>query len=320
MEGANLPRLTGVICHTPPRFHKSGSTSWTAARGCLRITDPKDARLWRACRQVLDLFESHGLPVLVLNAVAFHDQLYPGMGRRPSGDFDLLVPFARADEALTLLREDGWEAIDGWENPVERLQNAVALRKGPAELDLHWFLLREARHNRFDEPFWRDRVVFELDGHRGYTLFPTHHLLHLLVAANREAESRPRYLLDLHWLTRRFAEQLDQGEVAHMLQERHLLSRLDGMPLSQLGLHGLATAARPSRLDRWWSEATRYVFDGSHEWQYLTYPFLDYYLHFRGQPSPGWGFWQFLRRRLEIRSLSDLMARSWHKVRRMLGR
>ncbi len=98
----------------------------------------------------------------------------------------------------------------------------------------------------------------------------------------------------------------------------HPLGRLAGLPLADLGLAEIQMVSAPSLLDRAWTESTRYVFDGSHEWHYVVFPFLDYWLHFRGQPSPEWGLFGYLRRRLELSGPRDFLVRTWRKLGRML--
>lgn len=290
-------------------------------RGVYRQAWARNARSRGACCRVLDLFDSHQLPALVLKGLAFNALLYGDQGQRPSADFDLLIPFDRAREAVAMLQAEGWSTPDPSLAPQERLHHGMTWRKSDSELDLHFFLLREARCPDSDLPFWQDAVPFDLGGGRqALTLSPTHHFFHLLVITNREPDNRTRYLLDLHQLSRVWAEQVDHRAVARLLEERRLLSRLAGLPLKDLGLGEVQRQRRPSLTDRAWSEATRSVFDGSHEWHYLLFPFLDYWLNYRGQPQPGWGFARYMWRRLEIQGVGDLARRSLAKLRRMVDR
>lgn len=287
-------------------------------RGVYRQAWARNARLRGACCAVLDLFDSHQLPALVLKGLAFNALLYADQGQRPTSDFDLLVPFERAAEAVSMMHADGWVTPDPSLSPYERLHHGMTWKKNDCELDLHFFLLREARLADSDLPFWREAVSFDLGGGRqALTLSPSHHFFHLLVIANREPENRTRYLLDLHFLARAWRDQIDPSEVARMLEERHLLSRLAGLPLKGIGLDEVQRQRRPSLTDRAWCEATRTVHDGSHEWHYLLFPFLDYWLHFRNQPQPGWGFPGYIKRRLEIQGLRDLLKRTGAKLQRM---
>lgn len=290
-------------------------------RGVYRQAWARNARLRGACCQVLDLFESHQLPALVLKGLAFNALLFEDQGQRPSSDFDLLVPLERADEAIAMMHADGWSTPDPSLRPYDRLHHGMTWKKSDCELDLHFFLLREARLPDSDAPFWRDAVPFDLGtGRQAWTLSPSHHFFHLLVIANREPENRIRYLLDLHFLARAWRDRVDPREVARLLEQRQLLSRLAGLPLKGLGLDEVQRQRRPSLTDRAWSEATRTVHDGSHEWHYLLFPFLDYWLNYRHQPSPGWSLPGYLWRRLELQGVGDLLRRGVAKFQRMVDR
>lgn len=287
-------------------------------RGVYRLTWIKNSLLQRACLETLDLFEAQQLPVIVLKGQAFNTLLYHDQGMRSANDFDLLVPFQRAPQALALLAEAGWQPAGGkWPDPCLRLENAVALKKGRAELDLHWYLLREARKEPFDAPLWQEAVPFSFAGREALTLCPTHHLFHLLVSASREPESLGRYLLDLRLLTQEYAGALDQRAVLRLMEERHLLSRLNGLPLAECGLTELTTTTAQVILDRAWSHATRYVSDGSHEWHYLIFPFLDFWLHYRTGQEPKWNFWTYIVQRLEVSDARDFFVRTYRKLLRM---
>ncbi len=284
-------------------------------RGTYRRAWVQNSLLQKACLETIETLEAGGVPALVLKGQALNRLVYGDSGARTAIDFDLLVPFEQAREALDLLLATGWRPVlESLPTPNQRLENAVALRRGRIELDLHWFLLREARLRRSDAPFWEAAVPFTLGGRTVRTLCPTHHLLHLLVCASREPINEARYLIDLHYLVKRFPEQLDLVEVAGLLAERNLSSRTLKLPLEGLGLQALWPVS-PSLRDRLWSECSR---EG--EWRFALFPLLDYPLQYRGLRDPGWGLWEYLRARLQLRGVRDFLGRSYAKVRRLLGR
>jgi hypothetical protein len=302
--------LSQVDIHFPeePLLRDSYSQSWL-----------RNTRLKCACADVLDLLAAQGVPAVVLKGLAFESLLYDDGGVRFTSDIDLLVRPEHASLALQTLAAAGWGAAQGWPDPAVGLENAVALMHGEVVLDLHWFLLREARWPEADAALWRDKRPLEIGGRQTFTLSATHHLFHLVVAAGREQDSGVRYLLDLHLLARKHDQHLDLEQIGSLLRERHLLSRARGLPLEFLGLSELQLGPAPTRLDRLWSRATRYVFDGSHEWSYLLYPFLDYWLHFHGR-SPALGLVAYLRAFLALKGPGDLWLRGWRKAWRLLRR
>lgn len=288
-------------------------------RGTYRRAWVRNTVLHQACREALLALQRVGVPALLLKGLAYESMLYEGdRGIRPSGDFDLLVPFNQAEQALEALKQEGWSAEGTVRVPRERIENAQSFKKGLAELDLHWFVLREARFARWDEAFWEDAIPIDWNGLPVRTLSPNHQLFQLLVIADREGESSSRYLLDLFFLCQRYRNCFDLPLVAKMLKERHLLNRLRRLPLGWLGLEGLPIPLKVSRLDKAWSEASRYIFNGSHEWHYFVFPFLDYWIHYRSQSRPDLGLGKYLVKRLEVTSLQDFLVRTVKKIGRML--
>jgi Uncharacterised nucleotidyltransferase len=286
-------------------------------RGVSRYTWAKNAKLHKVCREVVVRFQAADIESIVLKGVYFNSVIHKNLGVRPATDFDLLVRWSQAQKALDLLLLDGWRVKGDWVEPQHRLENAVSLSKDQTELDLHWSLLREARKPDLDHIFWNRAVPFELGTVKTETLCPTHHLFHLLVVANREPENLIRYLYDLAILLERHAGHLDFGEIEAMLKERYLLSRVSSLPLPRVGWGHLVPTSKPGLLDRLWSEASRLFASHEGEWNYLLFPFLDYWINFRHFSTPDWSFLTYLSRRLEIKSFGDFTTRSFHKMKRL---
>lgn len=288
-------------------------------RGIHRRTWVHNKRLKGAAIGVLELLASVKIPTMVLKGLAYNEIFYLDSGMRPSWDFDIFVPLQQAEQALVLLEADGWVIKHDRHVPLERFEHGATLVKDGLELDLHWNLLREARNPEQDLPFWQEAVPIELDGCSTLTLSPNHQLFFLLAIANREPENLSRYLVDLFFFTRHSGQIFDLQHIREMLIERHISSRLTNLPLEDLGLGALKTGASPSLLDRVWSQASRSVFDGSHEWYYLAYPVLDYWFHYRGQVVPGWSLLEYLKRRLKVENARDFWERTFRKLLRMVS-
>jgi len=122
------------------------------------------------------------IPTLVLKGLALAVGTYHDLGLRATGDGDVLIPFKRRDEALTLLSAQGWtmnasiprSRLD-WLHGAE-LKNAVG--KG---LDLHWHLSWEGVGGCTDDAFWAAAIPLALDDVATLMLCPAHQLLHILV-------------------------------------------------------------------------------------------------------------------------------------------
>lgn len=288
-------------------------------RGIHRRTWIHNKRLTAAAGGVLDLLATRQIPAIVLKGLAYNELVYRDSGLRPSWDFDLLVPWERAGEAIELLEAGGWRFKQERLNPAERIEHGATLARDGMELDLHWNLMREARNPEQDAIFWREAVPIALDGRETLALSPTHQLFYLLAIADREPHNRVRYLLDLAFLIRQLGQEIDYQRVPAMLTERHIASRLRGLPLEEIGLEQLKEDLSPTVFDRLWSQASGYVFDGSHEWYYLVYPVLDYWLHYRGRSVPKWSVTEYLRRRLKVESAHDFLKRTLRKLARMVA-
>lgn len=268
----------------------------------------------KACLEALKLLQKYQIPVIVLKAMAFESLLYGSTGARVASDFDLLVPFSQIDKAIYALEQNNWLKEKGWKDPQDRLDNEIGFSKGEVKLDLHYFLLREARHPYSDDDIWAKACPLEIAGYPTKTLSPTHHLLHLLVSADRESNSAARYLIDLFYLKKLYGDKLDSDRVIAMLKERHLLSRLNHLPLEIKESFGLTNLCSPSLLDKLWSWATRCVFDAEHKWNYLAFPFIDYWIHYRNNNMPKISLLSYLRRQLKVQGPLDFVKRTLVKI------
>ncbi len=272
-----------------------------------------NTRLRQACAEVVRLLEGRGIPVIVLKGLPLNLTVHRDESVRPAHEFDLLVPLAQAVEAFTALQESGWQPASGSPQPLERLENAADFRRGDLKLDLHWHLLREARQEWADLEFWRDRRRLDFSTFQAYALSPTHQLFHLLAVARREPHHLTRYLYDLHVFLRE-PEPFDLAEIHRLLRERHLLHRLQSLPLEMLKAAHLRASGPTPLFDRLWSTVTRQRHDQLGEWNTALFPFFDYLIHFRQGQPPGWRLKPYLERRFQIG------ANPWRQVVKKLIR
>lgn len=283
------------------------------AKGIYRYSLTKNAALKRQCQKVVAQLQSHGIPTIVLKGIVLTQDVHQSLGYRPAADVDLLIPYEQAESCLELLISKGWRAKDEeWVDPTHRIENAICLVKDTLELDLHWFLLREARNVGTDADYWERSVPFQCGDVVTRQLCPTDLMFHLIVCATREPENLYRYLLDIKALQERAEFSIDLEAIWGLLTEHRLLGRLNYLPLGKLGWN----PPKAGLSDRIWSWCSRYVNDGRGEWVYAVFPFLDYWFHFRGQPSPGWTLLRYLKVRLQVQGIRDVLGRTWAKLRR----
>lgn len=285
-----------------------------------RYTWGQNFRLQHGAEQVIVLLREAGIETLVLKGLALNTTVYADMGARPAYDFDLLVPFAKAREAIDVLLHEGWEfePNEPAPDPALRLGQAAPMRKGELEFDLHWFALREARDPEWDQELWEQSVELTLGGTSCRTLCPQHQFFHLLVNAGREPENRYRYLLDLFHFVQKYGSEIDPERVKRMLRERRLLHRLSYVPLEEIGWDHLRQGATPGPLDRLWSWSSRYVHDGSGELLFGVFPFVDYWLHYAGRSDVDLSLSRYLQHHLQLEGWNDFFKRLWGKLRRSL--
>lgn len=106
--------------------------------------------------------EGAGIETLVIKGASLAVLSYGDIGARPMDDADVLVPYARAAEAIAALRAAGWtpERDDplAWTEVHHSLGFAGP---GGGNVDLHWFSLWQPAR---DEELWRASMPFELAG------------------------------------------------------------------------------------------------------------------------------------------------------------
>lgn len=273
----------------------------------------RNLSLREGCKEALDLLETRGrLQVILLKGIYLNEALYKNLGMRYSSDFDLLVRFEQAEHACSLLEADGWERTASIQ-PKSRLEHGVDFTKGPWRLDLHWFLLREARNPGQDDPYWAHRQRVDLELFSADVLCPTHQLFHLVTLATREPHTTIRYLLDIKHLYDGWRDEIDWVELERLLKERHLLTRWATLPLELVGLGRLRPDGKPTLVDWLWSHSSGTRFDGSAEFYYSFFPILDYWFHFRGD-----SFFAYMRARLDVHSLVELINRMVGKISRLV--
>lgn len=286
------------------------------------VTRTANQKLESDCRALVELLDSHGIESVVLKGLVWSRIAHQDLGVRPACDFDILIKPEQADLAWTLLSANGWES--DWKHwcPEERLFNAVSFSKNGRKLDLHWSLLWECRDPESNSCFWQEKEPFELSGYSAWTLSFRHHLFHLAVSANRESFHQARYLYDLSAFLKAYPERVAEHipHVHQMLRQRHLLYRLESLPLIELGWSQLLPNRRATALDRLWSMASGHPRGPYAELLSGLFPFLDYWFHYRGSRMPGWSLRTYLVRRLEIESSNELARRVLLKMRRLVSR
>lgn len=122
-------------------------------------------------KEVVELFRSHELRLMVLKGPVISSLLYADPYYRSYGDLDLLVHSQDAAQAHALLNEAGYSSFDAFQGRGQRLAESKYLKARSyhhpqlgVSIDLHWRLLSQwvAHEPSFDE-LWSRRQSVQLE-------------------------------------------------------------------------------------------------------------------------------------------------------------
>ncbi len=185
-----LPRLKGIFRHT-----------WAGNQVRLRQARPLLERLAQA-----------GIPTLTLKGLPLAFSIYPDAGTRPMEDVDVLVPPARAVEAVRCLLAAGCRRLSvvpgarpGEDAEVLMFHNYAAHFQSAQglHLDLHWHSLAECCAG-MDDGFWERKVGWAAEGFSGSTLGLEDQLFHTCLHGARANILAPiRWIVDAACIVRK---------------------------------------------------------------------------------------------------------------------
>lgn len=176
----------------------------------LRAEQPQHtARLVRDSLEIRDLLADAAVEALFLKGLYLGQRFYGDAKRRHQYDIDALVRPADFERAVGALRASGWtlrrtEHFDRILRGPRDAHHAVSLDRAGSELDLHWSLRNRALERVDENPVWRRRQRFQLDGADAPaldTLSDDDMLAYLVTSIGmdlRRGGLRAKHLLDLH--------------------------------------------------------------------------------------------------------------------------
>jgi hypothetical protein len=199
-------------------------------KGIYRLTWYQNQMRFHAITPLLHLFHEVGIPTMVLKGTALTLLYYRDYGLRPMSDCDLLVPTARAREALDLLKSLGWKPSrpqltmpprDGFIN----VRQAVGLAHDDGrEFDMHWHALLQGCYKGADDDFWSAAIAADVHGAPTTVLNPADELLHTCVHGMRWNPVPPlRWLADATTIIRQAGADLDWGRLVEQAKKRRLI-------------------------------------------------------------------------------------------------
>lgn len=131
-------------------------------KGLYRRSWSHNQLLFRRAAEAIAVLEAKGIDTLVIKGASLALLSYGDVGVRPMDDADVLVPVARAVEAIAVLSAAGWSPEHADPLAWTEVHHSLGFA-GPegGHVDLHWFALWQPAR---DEELWRASVPVELAG------------------------------------------------------------------------------------------------------------------------------------------------------------
>lgn len=143
----------------------------------------KGQLLMRQGVRALQALTAANIPTLLLKAAALIPLYYQDPALRPTTDIDVVVPTARAREALYVLHEIGWQTVN---QPLAEMKNEYLTRHyahtlknaSRVSIDLHRHVLSIETRVDGDAEFWAGAQPLDFYGIATHALNPADQLLH----------------------------------------------------------------------------------------------------------------------------------------------
>jgi hypothetical protein len=179
-------------------------------------------------KSILNLFNSHEIPVIVLKGAYLAKEVYPKIGLREMVDIDLLVPSDKVEQAAKLLEILDYQSIRDQDVSLEIEQEfshqLPPFRKSFAlpVVEIHWTICDPNETYQFDlTELWQRAIPTDFFRETALALAPEDLILHLCHHASYHHlfDVGVRPLCDLARIIECFREQLD-WEALQMIAER----------------------------------------------------------------------------------------------------
>lgn len=166
-----------------------------------------------------------GIKTLLLKGAALAALHYRDVGVRSMGDVDVLVPHADALAAAAVLTGHGWVP---WPRGTRVDADFVAANNSLGfeddkgrQLDLHWYVTREARTSGVDDALWAAAVPVLLEGVPTLALGPTDLLYNVLAHGYTTFAEHIRWAVDVAVVVR--GGDVDWGRLTRLAIERRFV-------------------------------------------------------------------------------------------------
>jgi hypothetical protein len=192
-------------------------------KGIYRFAWSRNQLLFRTGATAIEVLRAAGIQTIVLKGAALSVLSYRDPGARQMTDFDLLVPRARAMDAIAALREAGLRPHEAFAEPERRVSvhhSTSFVDEREHELDLHWYALFQSSP---EDEWWRASIPIEIAGTPSRALCPADQLLQVCAhGAHWTPAGSMRWVADSLVLIRDSASGIDWDRVGEQAIRRRL--------------------------------------------------------------------------------------------------
>ncbi len=167
--------------------------------------------------QLINLFQSEGIPVMVFKGTTLLELYYRDKGLRPMNDFDFMVHPDHFGKAHALLVSNGWQNQFELTDDYRERKHAMSYKQiDGLEVDLHCGLRKDLLH--LNERIWSAAKPLELGKCTTLTMGQTDMLFHTLIHGIRRNRILPiRWICDAWYLLKNQQEPIDWERFTQMV-------------------------------------------------------------------------------------------------------
>lgn len=186
--------------------------------------------LYKKLVPVLDAFNKHSVPTMLLKGAALCLTTYKDMALRPFGDVDILVPHDKVHLCQGLMEELGYNLVTNNYFPIPDEQNDQlgcewTYQCNGAVIELHWNLIDKLAPFPIDiSSFWEGAEEVDVEGRRALVMSPHNQLIHLCLHQFKHHWNHIRDLTDVAVVIEKFDHRLD-WELLYSVARAQGLSR-----------------------------------------------------------------------------------------------
>jgi hypothetical protein len=195
--------------------------------------------LFNQTAELISELSRNNIETVLLKGAAWSHQYYHDTGARHMEDVDLLVPYEKINEALSLLKSLGYNISGNYyfKSPPEGYfvynKELGFLNQKKHRLDLHWFAMSGSLYKEVDNDLWSRSVRYDFYGSNTRVLCTLDAILHSFLHAAFISYAPPiRWVADSCTIMRSLSGDEDWDVFVTEVHRRHA-----GYPVSEMLLY-----------------------------------------------------------------------------------